>query len=352
MKKVLYLTNIEVPYRVLFFNELAKLCDLTVMYERRKSANRDNKWASGEAKSFRVEYLDGKDIGDEYGFSWKILNLVQRKWDVVVVGCYNSKVQMLAMAYMRLHHIPYIINLDGEPFIEKGIKAFVKKMMLGGANGYLTAGVKAGESLKAAIGDKRSVIPYYFSSLTDEEIAKNACCDMKRLRFVLVVGQYFDYKGMDVALACAKMDSTIKYKFVGMGGRTGLFLQENSPIPENVEIIPFLQKEELNKEYQHCGVLLLPTRQECWGLVVNEAASFGTPIVSTWGSGAAVEFISDNYPQYLAVPSDVESLLECIKRCLNSDNSFYSDYLKKKSKKYSIEIMLDKHVKLLESLRF
>ena len=54
MKRVLYLTNIEVPYRVRFFNELEKHCDLTVMYERRKSANRDNKWASGEAKNYRV----------------------------------------------------------------------------------------------------------------------------------------------------------------------------------------------------------------------------------------------------------------------------------------------------------
>ena len=98
MKKVLYLTNIEVPYRVRFFNELAKQCDLTVMYERRKSANRDNKWASGEAKNYRVEYLDGKDVGDEYGFSWRILGLVKKNWDVVMVGCYNSRVQMLAMA--------------------------------------------------------------------------------------------------------------------------------------------------------------------------------------------------------------------------------------------------------------
>lgn len=350
MKKVLYLTNIEVPYRVLFFNELAKFCDLTVMYERRKSANRDNKWASGETKNYRVEYLDGKDIGDEYGFSWKILSLIQRKWDIVVVGCYNSKVQILAMAYMRLHRVPFIINLDGEPFIGKGVKAFVKKIMLRGANGYLAAGVKAGESLKAAIGGKHPIIPYYFSSLTDKEIGKNANCDMKREDFVLVVGQYFDYKGMDVAFRTACMDKSIRYKFVGMGKRTELFLRDMGEMPENIEVIPFLQKSDLEKEYRKCSLLLLPTRQECWGLVVNEAASFGTPIVSTWGSGAAVEFLGDTYPRFLAKQGDAMSLLDCVHNCMNNNSSDYSAYLRKVSKNYSIEKSVAAHLKAMESI--
>ena len=350
MKRVLYLTNIEVPYRVRFFNELAKHCDLTVMYERRKSANRDNKWASGEAKNYRVEYLDGKDVGDEYGFSWRILGLVKKNWDVVVIGCYNSRVQMLAMSYMRLNHIPFVINLDGEPFIGNGLKAIVKMMMLKGADGYLTAGVKSGESLKAAIGDKRPVVPYFFSSLNDEEIAGNARSKEKREDYVLVVGQYFDYKGMDVAFRVAYMDKSIRYKFVGMGKRTELFLREMGEMPDNIEVIPFLQKAELEEEYRRCSLLLLPTRQECWGLVVNEAASFGTPIVSTWGSGAAMEFIGDAYPQFLAKPGDANSLLECVRQCLKADNSEYSAYLKEVSKKYSIERNVDAHLKAFEQI--
>ena len=350
MKRVLYLTNIEVPYRVRFFNELAKHCDLTVMYERRKSANRDNKWASGEAKNYRVEYLDGKDVGDENGFSWRILGLVKKNWDFVVIGCYNSRVQMLAMAYMRLNHISFVINLDGEPFIGNGLKAIVKRMMLKGADGYLTAGVKSGESLKAAIGDKRPVVPYFFSSLTDEEIAVNARSKEKREDYVLVVGQYFDYKGMDVAFRVACMDKSIRYKFVGMGQRTELFLQETRDMPDNIEVIPFMQKAELEYEYRKCSLLLLPTKQECWGLVVNEAASFGTPIVSTWGSGAAMEFIGDKYPQFMAKPGDAESLLECVRGCLKADNSEYSAYLKEVSKKYSIEKSVAAHLRAFDSI--
>lgn len=348
--KVLYLTNIEVPYRIRFFNQLAKYVDLTVVYERRKSANRDATWSKSEEKKYDVHFLDGVNVGNENSFSFSILSWVRKDWDAIIVGCCNSKAQMMAMLYMRMMGIPYYLNLDGEPFIGNGLKAIVKKMMLKGADGYLTAGVKSGESLKAAIGDKRPVVPYFFSSLNDVEIAVNARSKEKRGDYVLVVGQYFDYKGMDVAFRVACMDSSIRYKLVGMGKRTELFLQEMGNMPENVEVTPFLQKAELEEEYRRCSLLLLPTRQECWGLVANEAASFGTPIVSTWGSGAAMEFFGDDYPQFLAKPGDADSLLECVRRCLKADNSEYSAYLKEVSKKYSIERNVDAHLKAFEQI--
>ena len=84
--------------------------------------------------------------------------------------------------------------------------------------------------------------------------------------------------------------------------------------------------------------------------MVNEAASFGTPIVSTWGSGAAMEFIGDGYPQFLAKPGDAGSLLECIRQCLKADNGEYSAYLKEVSKQYSIERNVDAHLKAFEQI--
>lgn len=349
MKRVLYLTNIEVPYRVIFFNALSTQCDLTVMYERRKSRNRDSNWSNAIRKYFAVEYLDGRTIGNEYGFSFRIISLLRKNWDVVIIGCYNSKVQMLAMAYMKTCGIPYIINIDGEPFIGTGIKACIKKFILKGAYAYLTAGVKAGDSLKAAIGSK-TISSYFFSSLTKDEIVNHANSHVKREEFILVVGQYFDYKGMDVAFKVASMDKSNHYKFIGMGTRTDIFIHDMGEIPQNIEIIPFLQKNELEMEYQKCAMLLLPTRQECWGLVVNEAASFGTPIVSTWGSGAAVEIISDMYPQYLAPPGDADSLLACVYNCRANDNKEYSAYLKRISEQYTIERNVKVHLNVIESI--
>lgn len=351
MKKILYLTNIEVPYRVAFFNELAKKCDLTVLYERRSSQNRDYKWSSSVERNYKAEYLDGGfNIGREERFSLRIIRMLQRSWDTVVVGCYNSMVQIFSIAIMRLYGIPYVINFDGEPFIGSGIKARIKSQILNGACAYLVAGSHACQSLKNVIDHSANVIPYYFSSLSDKEIYNNSKSNYYRNKTVLVVGQYLEYKGMDIALDVAKMDKNIKYKFIGMGNRTNKFIEDSNGIPNNVEIIPFLQKDDLNHEYRHCGVLMLPTKQECWGLVVNEAASFGMPIVSTWGSGAAIEFLAKDYPSYLAEPSNSKSLYESLKLCLSNNNDSYSQYLKDKSKLYSIERNVEIYMSIINNL--
>lgn len=349
MNKVLYITNIMVPYRAVFFNELSKYCELTVLYERRKSTNRDNKWANSERVSYIVEYLDGCNIGNEYSFSLRIIDWIKRGWDCIIIGCYNSKVQMLAIMAMRLMGIRYCLNLDGEIFIGKGIKARIKKFFLKGADHYFIAGERAAENLREALKCSAcEITSYKFSSLHSNEIAENCKNDNAREKYVLVVGQYFNYKGMDIAYQVALKNIKIKYRFVGMGGRTDLFLKNNNPLSENVEIVPFLQHKDLFEEYKHCKLLLLPTRQECWGLVVNEAASCGTPIVSTTGSGAAVEFLTDQYSCYLAEPGNVDSLFESVMRCYESENNDeFSEYLKEKSKEYSIEKMVENHIKFI-----
>ena len=56
MKRILYLTNIEAPYRVRFFNALADHCRLTVAYERRSSSNRDADWLRSKVVITRLSF--------------------------------------------------------------------------------------------------------------------------------------------------------------------------------------------------------------------------------------------------------------------------------------------------------
>lgn len=344
MKKVLYLTNIEVPYRVRFFNELAKHCDLTVMYEKTTVESRNKTWAKSQQTAHNRAFLKREGI-----LFTGILKQIRQKYDAIIVGCYNTPVQMLAMLYMRLMRIPFIINLDGEPFLQgNGLKSRMKRFFLSGAQSYLVAGEKASESLKV-LSESKKVTPYYFSSLLEGELEHNKTRSegIKRNDTVLVVAQNLPVKGVDVVLEVARMSPHLHYKFVGMGGRAELFAKEHE-IPFNVEIIPFLQKDALEKEYLTCSMLVLPSRQECWGLVINEAASFGMPIVSTWGSGAAVEFLADEYPQFLAKPEHAESLLECIQSCIQFEGKdVYCKFLIDKSKEYSIGKSVYQHMEAI-----
>lgn len=346
MKKVLYLSNIEVPYRTRMFNLLAEHCDLTVLYERERSDNRNEQWAASEERNYCVQYLKGIHIGGESSFSLGILKHIFSGYDEIIVGCYNSQVQMLAILAMRLMRKKYLLNIDGEVFLEAGkLKTAFKRFFLRGAKGYLAAGEKAAESIRNVVGNKPITV-YYFSSLGQEELKLNAQESHKRNQKVLIVSQYLEVKGNDVAIAVARMDPQHEYVFVGTGNRTAQFEEEQrtAEIP-NVTVIPFLQKEQLQELYKTCEALVLPSRRECWGLVINEAASFGMPIVSTWGSGAAVEFLSDKYPQYLAEPGDAGELLKAIQALEQvEDKDMYIAYLLEKSKRYSIEVGVQAHL--------
>lgn len=348
MKRVLYITNVMVPYRVRFFNQLAHHCDLTVLYERKFSVVRNAAWAESEATAYRIRSLNGISVGKEQSFSLGILKYILADYDEIIIGCYNSPVQVFAIMVARLLKIRYIINLDGETFLDgNNLKQRLKRFVLKGAACYLTGGEKSAQSLKAH--GFKPVYPYYFSSLSESEIVSNAQAPIHRGNNVLVVGQYLPCKGLDIIVSAAKIDASIQYKIVGTAGRTEKFISDFAidDLP-NVRVIPFMDKESLNEEYRRCRMFVLPSRQECWGLVINEAASFGTPIVSTWGSGAAVEFLADNYPQRLVQPGDAEALLAAIQRLMNDYNiEEYSRYLINKTAKYSIENSVEKHLMAL-----
>lgn len=351
MKKVTYVTAKVVPYRTRFFNILAQACDLTVIYEKKNADNRDDAWCLSEEIGHKHQFLPGGGITTFASF----LKLLKRCWNknnVVIFGCFNSKVQLAVMQLMRLFRKTYYLNFDGEIFADgNSLKSKAKRFLMNGASGYFVAGETSAQHIRNYV--KAPVFSYPFSSLSDSEIVnhRNQAKDSARNDVILVIGQYFDYKGMDVALEAAKMDLSIQYKFIGMGKRTELFRKEHQ-IPNNVELISFLQKEALEEEYKNCAVFVLPSRQECWGLVVNEAASFGTPIVSTWGSGAAVEFLGTDYPQLLAQPGNPKLLLDAIKKCLafsNSEKENMGKYLLDKSSLYSVEKSVEVHFSVINN---
>lgn len=352
-KRMLYVTVKPVPYRTLFFNELAGKCNLTVLYESAAPGARDAKWQQNEELRHKAVFLKESSGESSLVAFMRMMRMIFGKWDAVVVGCWNLRMELLATLLMRLLGVSYTLNLDGEYFFRgKGLKQRLKRFLVRGAGSYVVAGEESAKSLKEVVGNK-PIIVYYFSSLTEEEINLKSQKRVQRGETLLVVGRNFAYKGLDVVLAVAKMNPSLHFKIVGMGeaGIAG-FKREHDLSGggvNNIDFVPFLQKEDLDSEYQSCKMLILPSRRECWGLVVNEAAAFGTPIVSTLGSGAAVEFLGTEYPQLLAKPGDAESLSQCIQNLLAMDDvSTYSRFLKQKSERYSISASVTAHLRLLE----
>ena len=141
MKKILYITTIPSPYRVTYFNELGKKCDLTVLFEKSGSDERDNTWKQYKFENFRGIILPGKKLSVSTAFCPAVLKYVNMQWDEIVCCDVATLTGMLAIQYMKLKKINYWIEGDGAfPKSGKGLKEIIKKHFISGAYGYFSTG--------------------------------------------------------------------------------------------------------------------------------------------------------------------------------------------------------------------
>ncbi len=172
--KVLFLANIPSPYRVDFFNEFGKYCELTVLFERKKADDRE--WTSNNNTNFKAIYLNGIKKGSDTAFCISVIKYLSQRFDYIIIGGYSTPTGMLAILYLRLIHKRYILSCDGG-FIrksEKKINYKIKKFFISKADCYLSTGKICTEYLEY-YGAKKGKIHYYpFTSLYKKDILTHA----------------------------------------------------------------------------------------------------------------------------------------------------------------------------------
>ncbi|MFR0840585.1 MAG: hypothetical protein ACLSH0_05000 [Mediterraneibacter faecis] len=78
--KVLFVTNIPVPYRIDFYNELGKMVDLTVVFEAKGAEDQGIRFNYNldQIENFKAVFLSDGNI-KEKKINWKILNIIREK---------------------------------------------------------------------------------------------------------------------------------------------------------------------------------------------------------------------------------------------------------------------------------
>ena len=119
---------------------------------------------------------------------------------------------------------------------------------------------------------------------------------------------------------------------------------------DNVHFIDFKNKDILKEYYYVADVFALPTREDIWGLVINEALAYGLPVITTDKCMAGLEMIENEKNGYIIPADDAKKLAEKLTLILNNENS-YKEMRKKCFKTaefYTIEKMSESYVKILQ----
>ena len=356
--KILFLTNIPSPYRVDFFNELGKECELTVIFERTSSSGRDASWKCFEARNFTPIILKGIKRKVDTAICPSIVKYLKRqKYDQIVVTNFTSVTGMLAIAWMRLMRIPYWLESDGG-FAKtgKGFKERIKKVFIKGAQGYFSTAQEHDQYYLQYGAELAKIRHYPFTSLYRQDILSSPVSmqekqklreelGMREQKIVVAVGQFIYRKGFDVLIeAMALLPKDVGCYIIG-GTPTQEYLQQAMSLGlDNVHFVGFIAKKELEKYYLAADLFVHPSREDIWGLVINEAMAKGLPVVTTDRCIAGLELIKTPAMGRIVPVGDVQQLASSVELQLIQTNEDTSRQILKNISHYCYEEMARCHI--------
>ena len=368
--KVLFLTNIPSPYRVDFFNEIGKYCDLTVVFEKRFSTERDNAWKNYSFTNFKGYFLKGISIGTDTAISFGAIKFVKDKsFDIIICANVSSPTVLIAVRYMQRHKIKYWVEADGgSPKTGKGFKERLKRKVISNAEGCFSTSKENDKYFLAYGAEENKIFRYPFTSLFDKDIFDDVSSDTEKNRlrnelgmtekFIVISVGRFSYlngygKGYDVLLKSAQnLPQDIGWYIVG-GQPTDEFakLTEDAGL-KNIYYIDFKNKEKLKQYYRAADVFVLMTVGEAWGLVINEAMACGLPIITTDKCIAGLELVENGKNGYIIPVGDDNRLTSCIQEIIFDGKKLIDIGTNslRKIKSYTIEQMAKTHIDIFQNL--
>jgi len=256
--------------------------------------------------------------------------LLKYKPDVIITSGYDDLAYWQSFLYCKIFKKNFILwnstTLQSVGSI-KGIRGRLKKIITKGSDRYITYGTKAKEYLEY-FGAKSEKI-YIGTNTVDMEDFKNRVEEYRnkdnfpkeRKQYpkylLLYIGQLINRKGIIQVLEALDIlgDQEIGLLVVGSGPEEKnlkIFCKENKL--QNVFFEGFQQQEMLPKYYALADIFILPSFEEVWGLVVNEALASGLYVLSSKYAGASYDLIKECWNGEVFDPNKVEEIVELIKR--------------------------------------
>lgn len=362
--RVLFFSNIPSPYRIDFYNYLGRDVDLTVVFEARRAKNIQFNWNDNDTLNFEAVFLKKGEI-NEKRVNLRIFKYLIRckKYDFVFITNYGYITEFICAFILALSGQRYCLELDGAVMREQEnkLKYLMKKLIITHAGKLFSPSSKVDEFFVSYGASRDKIVRYPFSSVKEKQILECVPSDIEKQKareklkiwekkVVLAVGQFIHRKGFDVLLETAAMlSSDVGFYFVGGVPTMEYLAYVESNKMQNVHFIGFKNENELKEYYVAADLFCLPTREDVWGLVINEAMAHGLPIITTNKCGAGIELIQ-NENNGIIVPINNAHLLaekiscildnEEVKQCMARNNL-------QKSREYTIENMAKVHLEVL-----
>ena len=122
---------------------------------------------------------------------------------------------------------------------------------------------------------------------------------------------------------------------------------------ENAFFEGFKQQEELVKYYALADIFILPSFEEVWGLVVNEALASGLYVLSSKYAGASYDLIKEGWNGEIFNPNNIGEIIDLIKRVKKNIENIKKrreDISQSACRDFSIEKSAEEFLKVIKNI--
>lgn len=356
--KIALVTNIVPPYRKPLFEETGKHCDLTVICSAANESDREwQEWDEEDTGVFKTIILKGLSLKAKHGFFYLqtgLFSVLRKVRPDVVINSSFSLNTLWGSLYARLFRKSSLIWSEATCFSERKqsfARRWFRKMLVRLNDAYIPSGIEAKEFLVSlgaaedrcftavdAIEDIRKS-PEYEKIYEESKRVRSEQSDL----VLLFSGQLIERKGLDLLFAAYEKThdlSDIALWIMG-SGPLEKELKEDALRKDlrNVKFLGFRNEIEKWIYYLASDVFVLPTREDVWGLVVNEAMLCGLPVICSKYAGCCKDLIGNEKTGFVIDPNDTESFAHVLRKVITNGGlrGAMSERAREKACEYSIE---------------
>ena len=331
------LTNIPAPYRKPMWEAYAKIPSTVFDIYYCASIESDRKWVVPKAEGVREIFLKGKTFGKSAHLNLGIIKLA-RKYDLWVIGGYSMPTAQLLIILCKMFKKPYVVMADGISPLklkmrENPLKLAWKRFLVKGCSAWLGNGT-VGKLYAKKLGITEDKI--YNQYLTvDVDHFRSLLPDRKRIRqnkrgklgipeeayVILYIGRLVKHKGVQdliTAFKAVAAENEISYLLIVGHGDYEEELKRISAKHPRIIFTGNIQYDRIHEAYFASDLFVLPTYDDPWGLVINEALACELPVITTDAAGVSLDFTSEN--EKVFKNGDVNELTKIIESFFDKKN--------------------------------
>ena len=346
--KTLFVFNHPAPYKVHVFNELAKLTDIRVIFERKKAKDRPDSFYADNEYNFPVIFLKNKGFGNENTATSELKNYIKKHrhlYDVIVMNGYSTIAEMKAIRYMIRHHIPYVLQINGG-IIKKdsAIKKQLKTYFISNAYKWFSPCKDADEYLIHYGANKKMIFDYPYGNVLDKEVISKPVTPETKAKLrkkynlpdgpLFVSAAQFIKRKNNMQLLSLFKDRSETLVLIGEGEEKNKYLEyiKKNNI-KNIIVKDYMKKADLFEVFKSCDYFITLSKEDIFGHTTLEAMANGLPVISSDRVVASKDLIINGENGFLV---DINNEQQ-VKEALDNASTLNANKAIKTAKKNTIE---------------